>query len=119
MRQPGTLNTVVGPCWDPAQVHMVFDGSNMWANVQREAAPWKLAWDLRDAASWRPFFGDACKHRRLGALQPAVRSACLSVCMSACDQRNPLRRCSQERVCLTTAGPMEQAVPNDEGQLLV
>jgi hypothetical protein len=56
------------------QVHMVISQTNMWANIQRAAAPWAISWQLDDAADWLPFFSiDTVQERHLGTLQPPVR----------------------------------------------
>ena len=51
------------------QVGMVYDGQNMWANVQVEGHPWSMTWDFTNANQWRPFFGLAMMPRELASLQ--------------------------------------------------
>ena len=53
---------------------MVFSQTDMWANIQRAAAPWAISWQLDDAAAWLPFFSiDTLQERHLDTLQPPVR----------------------------------------------
>lgn len=55
------------------EVHMVVSSANMWANVQKTAAPAALDWRLDDSTAWLPFFGpDALPPRHLGTLQPPI-----------------------------------------------
>lgn len=39
-------------------VGMLFDGSNVWANVQPADAPAAMSWKLSDGAAWRRLFAD-------------------------------------------------------------
>lgn len=39
------------------QVGMVYDHTNMWANIQVSSHPWEIVWALNDTRFWRPFFG--------------------------------------------------------------
>jgi hypothetical protein len=61
---PGALSEgVAGPPTGPAtcplrSVHMVFNQSNLWANVQSVSSPSDVSWDLSDPAAWHPFFAD-------------------------------------------------------------
>jgi coiled-coil and C2 domain-containing protein 2A len=45
---------VSGVC---VQVGMIYDHSNIWANIQQEAQPWNMAWNLLIPIHWKPFFG--------------------------------------------------------------
>ncbi|KAG9395110.1 hypothetical protein J8273_0329 [Carpediemonas membranifera] len=47
-------------------VHTVFDHTNMWANTQDEARPWKLNWDLSSRRKWAPLFKSPEAAARLG-----------------------------------------------------
>eukprot|EP00803_Ostreobium_quekettii_P007255 evm.model.scf_2352.1 EVM.evm.TU.scf_2352.1 scf_2352:18035-21805(-) len=51
------------------EVGVVFDDTNIWANIQRTAEPWTMSWDLCDPKMWRPFFGAHFPHRHLATLQ--------------------------------------------------
>ncbi|KAK9808578.1 hypothetical protein WJX72_000007 [[Myrmecia] bisecta] len=73
-------NPLTGHCFDVRdmaadlrEVHMVFDGSNMWANIQMHAEPWQISWDLEDRNAWRPFFSPAFPPRELGTLQTLIK----------------------------------------------
>ena len=61
------------PVRDPActlrTVGVVYDQSNVWANIQPSGHPWDISWDLRQAAGWRPFFGPVIPPRDLATLQ--------------------------------------------------
>lgn len=51
------------------QVGMVYDGINMWANVQASGQPWDMRWNLGARREWRPFFGDVLPLREVATLQ--------------------------------------------------
>ena len=48
---------------------MLYDHTNMWANIQSSAQPWEMRWDLEDQKAWLPFFGLYMPHRELATLQ--------------------------------------------------
>lgn len=59
------------------QVHMVVGRANMWANIQRAAAPNASTWQLDEKSAWLAFFdGETLAARHLGTLQPPLRCAC-------------------------------------------
>ena len=51
--------TVVAPTFTlkHVQVGMVYDQSNIWANMQVDAQPWSMKWSLSNKRLWKPFFG--------------------------------------------------------------
>ena len=69
---------------------MVISQTNMWANIQKAAAPWAVSWQFGDAAAWLPFFGmETLPLRHLGTLQPPLR-CCLTAASS-------IRDCSENK----------------------
>ncbi len=60
--------------WTALQVHMVIGRGNMWANIQKDAAPWSLDWRMGRRAAWLPFFENRSPPlRHLGTLQPPIQ----------------------------------------------
>ena len=66
-------NPVNGTCYinndtgcDLLSVGMVFNNTNMWANVQDKSEPWNINFDLHDSRSWMPLFTDATHHYGIG-----------------------------------------------------
>ena len=56
------------------QVHMVYNGSNLWANFQHTCQPWRMSWHLADDRLWTPFFGRSFPAMPLSTLQLPVKS---------------------------------------------
>ena len=87
---PGTvLCQLVSPFPGPLcclQVHMVYDGSNLWANSQHTCQAWRLSWHLADERLWTPFFGRSFPAVPLSTLQLPVRSGVTSGGAACCHQ---------------------------------
>ncbi|KAF5837475.1 hypothetical protein DUNSADRAFT_4277 [Dunaliella salina] len=67
----GSVASIKDPTAELREVGMMYDNSNMWANVQQEAQPWSMSWNLRSPLHWRPFFGTQLPPRELGTVQTA------------------------------------------------
>lgn len=65
----GTCVSVKDPTGDLREVGMIYDHTNMWANVQTTAHPWHMHWQLGDLRHWRPFFGPMLPPRPLATVQ--------------------------------------------------
>uniref|UniRef100_A0A7S3R2T6 C2 domain-containing protein n=1 Tax=Dunaliella tertiolecta TaxID=3047 RepID=A0A7S3R2T6_DUNTE len=65
----GSVVSVKDPTAELREVGMIYDNSNMWANVQQEAQPWNMTWNLLSPLHWRPFFGTQLPPRELGTVQ--------------------------------------------------
>lgn len=48
---------------------MIYDHTNMWANLQLTSQPWEMDWRLTQGDNWRPLFGTYLPHRELATLQ--------------------------------------------------
>ncbi len=56
------------------QVGMVYDHTNIWANVQPSAQPWEMRWNMADEKAWQPFFGTFMPQRELATLQVSQKA---------------------------------------------
>ncbi len=65
----GQSTPVRDPACEMRHVGVVYDGDNMWANVQPTGHPWEMNWDLSDGSAWRPFFGAVLPWRELATVQ--------------------------------------------------
>jgi hypothetical protein len=48
---------------------MIYDHTNMWANIQTSAQPWAMEWNIDNDEKFQPFFGLFIPHRELATLQ--------------------------------------------------
>ncbi len=48
---------------------MIYDHTNVWANIQTSAHPWEMEWNLGHDKQWQPFFGLYLPQRELATLQ--------------------------------------------------
>lgn len=65
----GSVVSVLDPTGEMRDVGMLYDGTNMWANVQSTGQPWEMRWELGRRGDWRPFFGDVLRPKEIGTLQ--------------------------------------------------
>lgn len=56
---------------------MIYDHTNMWANVQHTAQPWDMAWKLTEYNQWRAFFGLYLRPRELATVQVWACRVCM------------------------------------------
>ncbi|GMH34202.1 hypothetical protein BSKO_02036 [Bryopsis sp. KO-2023] len=54
------------------EVGVVFNGENLWANIQSSTEPWTINWDFSSSSNWLPFFGPNLSSRSLATLQAPV-----------------------------------------------
>lgn len=52
---------------------MVVGRGNMWANIQKAAAPWAMDWRLGRRGAWLPFHKAGAVQHLLGTLQPPIQ----------------------------------------------
>jgi hypothetical protein len=67
-------------------VGQVYDGGNVWANVQPSGRPWEMRWNLSAAKDSVPFFGPALPQREMASIQ--VRKDRIQGCDSGAWFRN-------------------------------
>ncbi|GLC45379.1 hypothetical protein PLESTM_001726300, partial [Pleodorina starrii] len=65
----GTVMAVKDPTGEMREVGQLYDGTNIWANIQPTGRPWEMRWNLGAAKDWQPFFGSALPPREIASLQ--------------------------------------------------
>ncbi|KAJ1633622.1 hypothetical protein T492DRAFT_1142632 [Pavlovales sp. CCMP2436] len=75
-----------------AAVGMLFNGSNVWANVQAADAPGVLSWSLAEPASWRRLFGEGAVQEQVGSWTHSVQLATPAYQRAAEEDKNDLER---------------------------
>ncbi|GLC45458.1 hypothetical protein PLESTM_001738000 [Pleodorina starrii] len=65
----GTVMAIKDPTGEMREVGQLYDGTNIWANIQPTGRPWEMRWNLGAAKDWQPFFGSALPPREIASLQ--------------------------------------------------
>lgn len=101
-------------------VGMLFNGTNLWANVQHADTPAAMSWVLSNAMAWRRLFGEAnASQEQLGSWTRTVQVSRPTYVRTSEEDKNDLereveralrvhieeRRCARARSAHRTAPP--------------